>query len=84
MHLQVVSRYFLEDHALWGEPGGSSILSGTHAVDFPDLSGPGGQALMDLEYDVRLMLGCLKPGESAVEPRRKWLIPWPLGDDDTP
>jgi len=41
----------------------ASILSGIHAVDFPDLSASGDQALIDLEYDIRLMLGCLKPDE---------------------
>ena len=55
--------YFLEDHAVWGEPSGSSILSGIHAADFPDLSASGDQALIDLECDIRLMLGCLKPDE---------------------
>jgi hypothetical protein len=63
MHLQVLNGYFLEDHAVWGEPGGSSILSGIHAVDFSDLSASGDQALIDLEYDIRLMLGGLKPEE---------------------
>jgi len=63
MHLQVLNGYFLEDHAVWGEPGAGSILSGIHAVDFPDLSASGDQALIDLEYDIWLMLGCLKPDE---------------------
>jgi hypothetical protein len=63
MHLQVLNGYFLEDHAVWGEPSGSSILSGIHSVDFPDLSVSGDQALTDLAYDIRLMLGCLKPDE---------------------
>jgi hypothetical protein len=63
MHLQVLNGYFLGDHAVWGQCGGSSILSGIHAVDFPDLSASGDQALIDLEYDIQFMLGCLKPDE---------------------
>jgi hypothetical protein len=63
MHLQVLNGYFLDDHAAWGEPDGCSILSGIHTVDFPDLSASGDQALIDLEYDIRLMLGCLRPDE---------------------
>src|SRR5262249_14851849 len=58
IHLQIPNGSFLEDHATWVKP--RSTLSGIHVVGFPDLSAPGDQALIDLEYAVRLMRGSLR------------------------
>jgi hypothetical protein len=54
IHLQIPNGSFLEDHATWIKPR-RSTLSGIHVVGLPDLSAPGDQALIDLEYAVRLM-----------------------------
>jgi hypothetical protein len=59
IHLQIPNGSFLEDHATWVKPR-RSTLSGIHVVGFPDLSAPGDQVLIDLEYAVRLMRGWLR------------------------
>jgi hypothetical protein len=52
-----------EGHVVWGDLSKGSVLSKGYAVQFPDLSASDDQAFMDLESDVRLMLGSLKADE---------------------
>jgi TraG P-loop domain len=55
--------YFFEDHMVFGDPGNGSVIARGYAVDFPDLSASDDQAFIDLESDIRLMLGSLKTDE---------------------
>ena len=55
--------YFYEDHIVFGDPGNGSVIARGYAVNFPDLSASDDQAYIDLESDIRLMLGSLKPDE---------------------
>src|SRR3984893_8139627 len=55
--------YFYEDHIVFGDPGNGSVIARGYAVNFPDLSASDDQAFIDLESDIRLMLGSLKPDE---------------------
>ena len=55
--------YFYEDHIVLGDPGNGSVIARGYTVDFPDLSASDDQAFIDLESDIRLMLGSLKPDE---------------------
>jgi hypothetical protein len=52
-----------EGHVVWGDLSKGSILSKGYAVQFPDLSASDDQAFIDLESDIRLMLGSLKADE---------------------
>ena len=52
-----------ESHVVWGDLSKGSVLSKGYAVQFPDLSASDDQAFMDLESDIRLMLGSLKADE---------------------
>ena len=52
-----------EGHVVWGDLSKGSVLSKGYAVQFPDLSASDDQAFMDLESDIRLMLGSLKADE---------------------
>ena len=52
-----------EDHVVWGDLSKGSVLSKGYAVQFPDLSASDDQAFIDLESDIRLMLGSLKADE---------------------
>ena len=55
--------YFYEDHMVFGDPGNGSVIARGYAVDFPDLSASDDQAFIDLESDIRLILGSLKTDE---------------------
>ena len=55
--------YFYEDHIVFGDPGNGSVIARGYAVNFPDLSASDDQAFIDLESDIRLMLGTLRPDE---------------------
>ena len=63
MHLEVPNGYFVEQYCLWGDPYAGSVLSRIYAADFPDLWAADDQAFINLENDMRLMLGCLKSDE---------------------
>jgi TraG P-loop domain len=63
MHLEVPNGYFVEQHCLWGDPYAGSVLSRIYAADFPDLWASDDQAFINLENDMRLLLGCLKSDE---------------------
>ena len=52
-----------EGHVVWGDLSKGSVLSKGYAVQFPDLSASDDQAFIDLESDIRLMLGSLKADE---------------------
>src|SRR5262249_50076465 len=55
--------YFFDEHVVFGDLGRGGILTRGYAVDFPDLSASDDQAFIDLESDIRLMLGSLKNDE---------------------
>ena len=55
--------YFFDEHVVFGDLGKGSVLSKGYAVQFPDLSASDDQAFVDLERDIRLMLGSLKSEE---------------------
>jgi len=55
--------YFYEDHIVFGDPGSGSVIARGYAVNFPDLSASDDQAYIDLESDIQLMLGSVKPDE---------------------
>ena len=55
--------YFVDDYMLFGDLGRGSVLAKGYAAQFPDLSASDDQAFMDLESDLRLMLGCLNADE---------------------
>ena len=55
--------YFYEDHIVFGDPGNGSVIARGYAVNFPDLSASDDQAYIDLESDIQLMLGSVKPDE---------------------
>jgi hypothetical protein len=55
--------YFYEDHIVFGDPGNGSVIARGNAVNFPDLSASDDQAYIDLESDIRLMLGSVKTDE---------------------
>ena len=55
--------YFVEDYQLWGDLGKGSVLARGYAAEFPDLSASDDQAYVDLESDIRLMLGSLNADE---------------------
>src|ERR1700732_3474962 len=63
MQLEVPNGYFAEQYCLWGDPYAGSVLSRIYAADFPDLWASDDQAFINLENDMRLMLGCLKSDE---------------------
>jgi hypothetical protein len=63
MHLEVPNGYFVEQYCLWGNPYAGSVLSRIYGADFPDLWASDDQAFINLENDMRLMLGCLKSDE---------------------
>ena len=63
MQLEVPNGYFVEQYCLWGDPYAGSVLSRIYAADFPDLWASDDQAFINLENDMRLMLGCLKSDE---------------------
>src|SRR5271165_3980220 len=52
-----------ESHVVWGDLSKGSVLSKGYAVQFPDLSASDDQAFINLESDIRLMLGSLKADE---------------------
>jgi len=53
---QILGVHKRQDHETWVKPR-RRALSGIHVVGFPDLSAPGDQLFIDLEYAVRLMRG---------------------------
>lgn len=55
--------YFVDDYMLFGDLGRGSVLAKGYAVQFPDLSASDDEAFLDLEGDIRLMLGCLNSDE---------------------
>src|SRR5271165_406205 len=55
--------YFYENHIVFGDPGNGSVVARGYAINFPDLSASDDQAFIDLESDIRLMLGSLRPDE---------------------
>ena len=55
--------YFVDDYMLFGDLGRGSVLAKGYAAQFPDLSASDDQGFMDLESDLRLMLGCLNADE---------------------
>ena len=55
--------YFLDEQVVFGDLGKGSVLSKGYAVQFPDLSASDDQAFVDLESDIRLMLGSLNSDE---------------------
>jgi hypothetical protein len=55
--------YFFDEHLVFGDLGTGSVLSKGYIVQFPDLSASDDQAFIDLESDIRLMLGSLNNGE---------------------
>ena len=55
--------YFFDEHVVFGDLGKGSVLARGYAVQFPDLSASDDQAFVDLERDIRLMLGSLKSDE---------------------
>jgi hypothetical protein len=63
MHLNIPSGYFLDSYCVFGDPGAGCILSRSYEVAFPDLSASDDQAHADLEGNIRLMLGSLRPDE---------------------
>jgi hypothetical protein len=52
--------YFYDDHMVFGDPGNGSVIARGYAVDFPERSASDDQAFIDLESEIRLMLGSLK------------------------
>ncbi len=65
MQLSVPSGWFCEGHCIWGDLGSGGVISRSYELSLPDLSSSDDQAHKDLEADLRLMLGCLKPGEKC-------------------
>ncbi len=63
--LSVPSGYFCDDCCIWGNLGDGGVISRSYELSLPDLSSSDDQAHKDLESDLRLMLGCLKPGEKC-------------------
>jgi hypothetical protein len=55
--------YFFNDHVVFGDLCKGGVLSRGFAIDFPDLSASDDQAFIDLESDIRLMLGSLRDEE---------------------
>jgi hypothetical protein len=55
--------YFFDEHVVFGDLSKGSLLTRGYAVQFPDLSASDDQAFIDLESDIRLMLGSLKNDE---------------------
>ena len=55
--------YFFDEHMVFGDLVKGSVLARGYAVEFPDLSTSDDQALVDLERDIRLILGSLKSAE---------------------
>ena len=55
--------YFFDEHMVFGDLGKGSVLARGYAVQFPDLSASDDQAFIDLERDIRLILGSLKSDE---------------------
>ena len=52
-----------EGHVVWGDLSKGSILCKGYAVQFPDLSASDERPFIDLESDIRLILGSLKADE---------------------
>jgi type IV secretion system protein TrbE len=63
MQLDCPSGYFVDDHAVWGDPASGAVLSRFYSIDFPDTSASDDSVLNAFERDLRLMLGCLKTDE---------------------
>jgi hypothetical protein len=63
MSLAIPNGYFFQDYQVHGHLGKGGILSRGYAVQFPDLSASDDQAFIDLESDIRLVLGALKADE---------------------
>ena len=63
MSTAIPDGYFHDDHLVWGNLGRGSVLARGYAAQFPDLSASDDQAFIDLESDIRLMLGSLKADE---------------------
>jgi len=57
--------YFVDDHCVHGDPGAGCVVSRSYALEMPDTSASDDQTFVDLERDLRLMLGCMKPEERA-------------------
>ena len=55
--------YFVDDYIVFGDLGRGSVLAKGYAAKFPDLSASDDEAFLDLETDLRLMLGCLNADE---------------------
>ncbi|MBV8378964.1 MAG: hypothetical protein JO279_18380 [Verrucomicrobia bacterium] len=58
-----MSGYIHENHLVFGDPLKGCVIAAGYSVDFPDLSASDDQAFIDLENDLRLMLGSLKEDE---------------------
>ena len=56
--------YFVDDYIVFGDLGRGSVLAKGYAAQFPDLSASDEEAFLDLETDLRLMLGCLNADET--------------------
>jgi hypothetical protein len=61
--LYVPDGYFADNHMVFGDLGKGGVLSRGYAVEFPDLSASDDQAFIDLESDIRLILGSLRESE---------------------
>ena len=65
MHVDVPNGRLVEDHVVWGDLGNGGVLSRMYAVEFPDTSAFDDDVLMDLESDLRLILGSMRPDEQV-------------------
>ncbi len=65
MQLSVPTGYICEGHCIWGDLGAGGIISRSYELSLPDLTSSDDQSHVDLEADLRLMLGCLSPGEKC-------------------
>lgn len=63
MQLSIPNGYFVDNAVIFGDPNNGAIMSKFYDVTFPDLSASDDQAHIDLENDLRLMLGTLKEDE---------------------
>jgi hypothetical protein len=62
MHL-IPDGYFIDDHIVFCDLGGGSVIAKGYAAEFPDLSASEDDAFSELEAGIRLILSCLSPDE---------------------
>jgi hypothetical protein len=63
MQLTVPDGYFCDSHMVYGDLGTGAVMARMYDCVFPDLSTSDDKHLVNLEQDIRLMLGCLQKDE---------------------